>query len=81
MDSPGKNTGGGCRFLLQGVFPPQELSPGLQYYRQILYQLSYEGSPANLYREVQTGGVNTPVCAPTGRKGVKIGPDSWKFKF
>ena len=32
-------------------------------------------------REVQTGGVNTPVGAPTGRKGVYIGPDIWKFKF
>ena len=32
-------------------------------------------------REVQTGGVNTPVGAPTGRKGRNIGPDIWKFKF
>ena len=27
--SPGKNTGVGCRGLLQGIFPTQELNPGL----------------------------------------------------
>jgi len=26
-DSPGKNTGVGCHFLLQGIFPTQELNP------------------------------------------------------
>ena len=28
-DSPGKNTGVGCHFLLQGIFPAQELNPCL----------------------------------------------------
>ena len=28
-DSPGKNTKVGCYFLLQGIFPTQELNPGL----------------------------------------------------
>ena len=28
-DSPGKNTGGGCHFLLQGIFPTQGSKPGL----------------------------------------------------
>ena len=37
----GKNTGVGCQFLLQGIFPTQELNPGLPLCRQILYQLSY----------------------------------------
>ena len=36
-DSPGKNTGVGCHFLLQGIFPTQGLSPGLLHCRQILY--------------------------------------------
>ena len=35
----------GCHVLLQGIFPTQELNPGLLHCRQILYQLSYEGSP------------------------------------
>ena len=45
MDYPGQNTGVGCHFLLQGIFPTQESNPGLLHCRQILYQLSYEGSP------------------------------------
>src|SRR5574337_139169 len=34
-----KNTGVGCHFLLQGIFPTQELNPGLLHCRQVLYQL------------------------------------------
>ena len=33
-DSPGKNTGVGCRFLLQGIFPTQGSNPGLPHCRQ-----------------------------------------------
>ena len=43
-----KNTGVGRLSLLQGIFPTQELNQGLLHYRQILYQLSYEGSPNNI---------------------------------
>ena len=45
MDFPDKNTGVGCHFLLQGIFPTQESNTDLLHYRQILYQLSYKGSP------------------------------------
>ena len=41
-DFPGKNTGVGCHFLLQGIFPTQESNLGLLHCRQILYQLSYQ---------------------------------------
>ena len=34
-----------CHFLLQGIFLTQELNPGLLHFRQVLYQLNYEGSP------------------------------------
>ena len=44
-DFPGKNTGVGCHFLLQGIFPTQEANSGLLHCRQILYQLSYKESP------------------------------------
>ena len=44
-DSPGNSAGVGCHFLLQGIFPTQELNPGLLHCRQILYQLNYEGRP------------------------------------
>ena len=40
-----KNTGVGSQFLLQQIFLSQELNQGLLRCRQILYQLSYEGSP------------------------------------
>ena len=44
-DSPSKDTGVGCHAFLQGFFPTQGLNPGLLHCRQILYQLSYKGSP------------------------------------
>ena len=34
-DFPDKNTGVGCHALLQGIFPTQELNPGLPHCRQI----------------------------------------------
>ena len=45
---PGKDTGVGCHFLLQGVFPIQGLNLGLPYCRHTLYPLSHQGSP-NLF--------------------------------
>ena len=46
-EPPGKpkNTGVGSLPLLQGNFPTQESNWGLLHCRQILYQLSYQGSP------------------------------------
>ena len=35
-DSPGKNPGVGCHFLLQGIFPTQGSNPGLPHCRQML---------------------------------------------
>ena len=46
---PGKNTGVGCHFLLQGVFLTQESNPGLLHCRQVLYQLSYNGRPSSTW--------------------------------
>ena len=48
-DFPGKTTGVGCHFLLQGIFPTQGLNPGLLHCRQVLYHLSHQGSPINIY--------------------------------
>ena len=46
-ESPGKpkNTGVGNLSLLQGIFPTKKLNQVLLRRRQILYQLSYRGSP------------------------------------
>ena len=39
-DSPGKNSGEGCFFLLQGIFPTQGSNPGLLHCRQIVFFLT-----------------------------------------
>ena len=44
-DSPGKNPGVGSHFILQGIFLTQGSNLGLLNCRQILYQLSHQGSP------------------------------------
>ena len=44
-DFPGKNTGAGCHFLLQGIFLTQGSNSGFQHCRQTLYRLSHQGSP------------------------------------
>ena len=46
--SPGQNTGISSLSLLQGIFPTQGLNPDLLHCRQILYQLSHQGSPRTL---------------------------------
>ena len=49
-DFPGKNTGVGCHFLLQGVFLTRDwtwvscIAGGILHWRQILYKLSHQGS-------------------------------------
>ena len=39
------SSGVGSLSLLQGIFPTQGSNPGLPHCRQILYQLSHQGSP------------------------------------
>ena len=45
---PGQNTGVGSLSLLHGLILTQVSNPSLPYCRQILYQLSYKGSPKTL---------------------------------
>ena len=40
-----RNTEVGCHSFLQGIFPTQGSNLGLVHYKQILYQLSHQGSP------------------------------------
>ena len=44
-NSPGQNTGVGRSSLIQGIFQTQGSNLGLPRCREILYQLSHEGSP------------------------------------
>ena len=46
-NSPGKNIGVGCHFLFQEIFLTQGSNMRLLRCRQILYLLSYEGSPVS----------------------------------
>ena len=43
QDFPGKNTGVGCHFLLQGNFLTQGSNLGFPHCRQMLYHLSHRG--------------------------------------
>ena len=52
---PGKNTGVGCHFLLQGIFPTQGSNPCLLHCRQTLYHLSHQGSPVSLKTTLKLG--------------------------
>ena len=45
-NSPGKNTGVGCHFLLQGIFSTQGSNVGLPHGGQILYCLSHQRGPS-----------------------------------
>ena len=51
-----------CHFFLQRILPTQESNPGLLLCRQILYQLSYEGSP-NYFLEVKRDKKDTVLLA------------------
>ena len=48
-DFPGKNTGGACHFLLQGIFSTQGLNPCLLHWHVGSLLLSPPGSPAWSY--------------------------------
>ena len=63
IEPPGKSkeTGLGSLSLLQGIFPIQELNQGLRHCRQILYQLSYQGSPNDNYQFLNIHFVPRPI--------------------
>ena len=50
-DFPGKNTGVGWHFLLQGILPTQGSNLSLLHCRQTLSCLSHQGSPNFVYRK------------------------------
>ena len=69
-DSPGKNTGVGCHFLLQEIFLTQGSNPGLPHCWQTLYHLSHQGSSTKGGKEDQSKPtlfsfhrVSLPLCS------------------
>ena len=61
---PGKNTGVGCHFLLQGIFPTQGLNLGLPHCNQTLYHLSHQGCFFILYIYIYMY-MHTHICIHT----------------
>ena len=47
-DSPGKNTGMGCHFLPQGIFPTQVLNTRLLHWQADSSLLNHQGNPTIL---------------------------------
>ena len=73
-NSPGKNTGVGILFLLQGIFPTQGSNLGLLDYRQILYCVNHEGSLQNVSGLIQLTQVNVswlPSSLLHGTRGLQ----------
>ena len=57
-DSPGRNTGVGCRFLCQGVCLTRGLKPhllSLLHWQQVLYHLHHQGGQPQLPGTMQDG--------------------------
>ena len=48
MDSPGKNTGVGCHFLLQGMFPTQGSNPQFLHWQAGSLSLAPPGMPLGI---------------------------------
>ena len=66
-------TGVGSRSLLQGIFPTHVSNPGLPHCRQILYQLSHQGSPVVKNPPVNAGGTRDMGWIPGWGKSSEVG--------
>ena len=64
-DSPGKNTGVGCYFLLQGIFPTQEWNQGLLHCRHFFTVLSHGGSYLIVWEVKVKSLSRVRLCDPT----------------
>ena len=73
---PGKNTGVGCCFLLHRIFSTQGLNLGLLHCRQILYHLSYQGSPIIEDWNAKVGSQEIPRVP--GKFGLQIQNEAWQ---
>ena len=75
-NSPGQNTGVGSCSLLQGIFPTQGwLKPGLLHCRQILYQLSHQGSRYKINIKLRL--IFMKFMAPTMAKNPSFSEVTW----
>ena len=51
-DFPGKNTGMGCHFLLQKIFPTQGSNPSLLHWQAVILPLNHKRSPFSVFCSV-----------------------------
>ena len=78
---PGKKTGVGCHFLLQGIFLIQGLIPSLLYCRWILYWPSHQGSLSRVHnpgqsQDTESSSLPHPSDTP-GMEAPAVGPEEW----
>ena len=75
-DFPGKNSGVGCHFLLQEIFPSLGLNLGLLHSRQTLYHLNHQGSSKGNQSWLFIGRIDaeaeTPILWPPDAKNRHI---------
>ena len=64
-DFPGKNTGVGCHFLLQGIFPTQWLNLSRLLSRWILYHWATRETPKCPQEDASASGPCSPSWEPT----------------
>ena len=74
MDFPGKNTGVGCQFLLQGIFPTQGLNPGLQHWQAASLPVGHLGTPG---ARVLCANANSQVLPQDLLYQHRWDPESW----
>ena len=67
-DSPGKNTGVGCNFLLQGIFLTQGSNLSLLHWQVDSLPLSHQGSPSFVVPMDKTNSA--------GQNGIRFSPSS-----
>ena len=65
-DSPGKNIGVACHFLLQWFFPTQGSNPGLPHCRQTPYRLSHQGSHDQPRQHIKSRDMTLPSSQSYG---------------
>ena len=68
-DFPGKSTGVGCHFFLQGIFQTQGLNPGLPNCRQLLHRLSHQRNPNEDVSEMGPEAIS--IAQVRGEEGCK----------
>ena len=65
---PGKNTGVGCQFLRQGIFPVQELNPCLLRWQEGSLPLAPPGKPLHVSGDGIQAKARSGKCIGVGRE-------------